>query len=52
MPVEPMEATAVLLLLQVPPGTGLPKVVTAPMQTDVTPEIASGKGLTVTTVVA
>ena len=41
-------ATAGLLLLQVPPGVASPKEMEDPGQTPETPEIAAGKGFTVT----
>jgi hypothetical protein len=47
---EPMVATAVLLLLHLPPETELPNVEEPPIQTDVSPVIAVGRGVTVTKV--
>jgi hypothetical protein len=49
MPVsEPMVATPVLLLLQVPPGELLVSVMVAATHTDDKPVINPGSGLTVT----
>lgn len=45
--VLPMPATTVLLLIQVPPGTGLLNVVVIPTQMVAVPVIAPGMGLTV-----
>ena len=51
-PAVPMVATAVLLLLHVPPGVALVSVVTSPLQRFRLPAIGDGgKGLTVTTCV-
>jgi hypothetical protein len=49
--VEPMTATAVLLLVHVPPDTASLRVLHAPVQTPVEPNIAVGVGLTVMVVV-
>ena len=49
---EPILAIRLLLLVQVPPLTVLVRVVVRPVHTCVTPEIADGSGLTVTTAVA
>ena len=49
---EPMVATAVLVLLQVPPEVASLNVVVKPTHTVEVPEIAAGKGLTVTLVTA
>ncbi len=43
-----MVATEVLLLLHVPPGTELVKVVVAPVQAEKVPEMLPGVGFTVT----
>ena len=48
---EPIVATAVTPLLQVPPVVVLLNVVLELAQTDAAPEIAAGNGLTVTTAV-
>ena len=49
MPVlEPTVATAVLLLVQVPPPVRSLKLVVDPEQTILVPDIATGKGSTVT----
>lgn len=51
-PVEiPIVAIAVLLLAQVPPVTALLSAFVPPMQTDVMPVMAGGRGFTVTTLV-
>lgn len=51
-PVEkPIVAMVVLLLAQVPPVTELLSAFVPPMQTEVIPVMAGGKGLTVTTMV-
>lgn len=47
---EPIVATVVVLLVQVPPPASL-NVVVVPAQIPVAPDIADGKGLTVATVV-
>ena len=53
MPVaEPMVASVVIELLQMPPGVVLLKVVVAAIQTVAGPEIADGSGLIVTACVA
>lgn len=44
---EPTVATAVLLLLQVPPGVASDKVAVDPIQTDEIPLIEPGNGFTV-----
>jgi hypothetical protein len=44
-------ATAVLLLLQVPPASGSLRLVVSPAQIAVTPAMGDGNGLTVNTVV-
>jgi hypothetical protein len=49
--VEPMEATVVLLLLQMQPGVALLSAVVVPGQRTVKPEIDPGEELTVTVVV-
>ena len=51
VPVVPIVATVVGLLLQVPPAVASLTVIVEPMQTDVPPLIAVGTGLTVTVVV-
>ena len=51
-PTELTVATAVLLLLQVPPGVASESVVDNPAQTCGIPVIGSMPGITVTTVVA
>jgi hypothetical protein len=48
---EPIVATAVLPLIQEPPGVVLLSVVQLPIQAKVAPVIAAGSGLTVTTAV-
>ena len=48
---RPMVATAVLLLVQVPPGTELVTTVEEPTHTAVLPDIALGDKNTVTTLV-
>jgi hypothetical protein len=53
VPVElPMVATAVLLLLHVPPAVASLRVVQVPAHMVVVPMIAAGNGLTVATIVA
>ena len=49
---DPIVATDVLLLLQVPPVVLLLKVEFPPVHNEVVPVIAEGKGLTVTPAVA
>jgi hypothetical protein len=44
--VLPTVANPVLLLVHIPPGTVLVRVVDAPWQTDVAPPIAAGNGVT------
>ena len=46
--VEPTVAVVVLVLLQMPPETVLLKVVVAPAQTELAPEMADGVGDIVT----
>lgn len=48
---EPMVATEVLLLLQVPPGVTSARVMVEPAQTAEGPVIVAGNGLTVSTAV-
>jgi len=48
----PMVATVVLLLVHEPPDVALLSVVVRPTHTLVVPEIAAGRGFTVSTVVA
>ena len=50
--VDPIVATAVLLLVHVPPVDELVRVVVEPLHTVVVPAIAAGEGFTVTIVVA
>lgn len=50
--VEPIVAIAVLLLVQMPPLTELPNVITSPAQSEVGPVIAVGVGFTVTILTA
>jgi hypothetical protein len=50
--IEPMLATAVLLLLQLPPALASDNAVAWPMHTPVAPVITDGSGLTVTIEVA
>jgi hypothetical protein len=50
-PLDPIEATAVLLLLHVPPPTALVSVVLSPAHSDDKPAMAA-RGFTVTTVMA
>jgi hypothetical protein len=47
-----MVATAVLLLVHIPPDTPLVKVEVKPRHNEVTPVIGVGPGLTVTVVIA
>jgi hypothetical protein len=49
--VEPIVATDVLLLVQIPPDVGLVSVSVAPMQIGDVPDIADGSGFTVATMV-
>jgi hypothetical protein len=52
MPDEPIITTEVLLLLHVPPGGVLFRVLLEPTQSPVTPVMPLGIGLTVTVMVA
>jgi hypothetical protein len=52
IPVAPTDATAVLLLLHVPPAEGFVNAVVAPVHTLLLPLITPGAAFTVTTVVA
>jgi hypothetical protein len=49
---DPIDATEVLLLVHVPPASALDNVVLSATHTVITPVIAAGPEVTVTTVVA
>jgi len=51
IPVEPMVATAVLLLLQVPPASVLARAVVLPTHTLVVPVMVAGRDMMLTVVV-
>lgn len=52
MPLDPIEPTEGLLLIQVPPGVMSDNVVVKPVHTDKVPLIGEGIGSTVTTAVS